>query len=96
MNINKDYRGVIQTERYVVYQITNTKKAYFSLDTELTLEESLKRHSKAINLSLSYTLQQIGLLYEVKREADDKNLSYEERAKLRESLAYPIMVTFEK
>ena len=43
-----------------------------------------------------YALEQIGLLYEVEREADDKNLSCEERAKLRESHAYPIMVAFEK
>ena len=43
-----------------------------------------------------YALEQIGLLYEVEREADDKNLTYQERANLRESHSYPIMVAFEK
>jgi transposase len=43
-----------------------------------------------------YALEQIGLLYEVEREADDKKLSCQERANLRESHAYPIMVAFEK
>lgn len=29
-----------------------------------------------INIYTEYALEQIGLLYEVEREADDKNLSY--------------------
>ena len=41
-------------------------------------------------------MAQIGLLYEVEREADHQELSFEQRAEMRERLSYPIMVVFEK
>jgi hypothetical protein len=41
-------------------------------------------------------LEQIGMLYDIERMADEKNLSYDERAELRSELAYPILVVFEK
>jgi transposase len=44
----------------------------------------------------SYALEQIGLLYEVERRADQEGLSFEERSQLRSRLSYPIMVAFEK
>ena len=44
----------------------------------------------------SYALEQIGLLYDVERRADQQNLSCQERAELRTRLSYPIMVAFEK
>jgi transposase len=43
-----------------------------------------------------YALDQIGLLYDVERQADQENLDYGQRAKLRSRLSYPIMVAFEK
>ena len=36
------------------------------------------------------------MLYDVERRADQENLSFEERARLRSRLSYPIMVAFEK
>jgi hypothetical protein len=44
----------------------------------------------------SYALEQIGLLYDVERRADQEQLSFEERSELRCRLSYPIMVAFEK
>ena len=41
-------------------------------------------------------MEQIGLLYDVERQADQENLSFAERAELRSRLSYPIMVAFEK
>ena len=91
-----DFRGAMQTDGYGVYQMYEYKKGVLPLGcwahARRKFEESLKNdRSRA-----EYALEQIGLLYEVEREADDKNLSCEERAKLRESHAYPIMVAFEK
>lgn len=43
-----------------------------------------------------YALEQIELLYAVEREADEWEMSFDERAELRERLSYPIMVAFEK
>ena len=42
-----------------------------------------------------YAIEQIGLLYEVERKADDENLTYDERRDLRMRLAVPILQTFE-
>ena len=41
-------------------------------------------------------LEQIQLLYEVERQIKDQALSFEDTAKLRTRLAYPILVRFEK
>ncbi len=40
-------------------------------------------------------LEKIRLLYDVEHEADDKNLSYEERSKLRIKVSVPILMGFE-
>jgi len=41
-------------------------------------------------------MEQIGMLYDVERQADLENLSFEERSELRRRFSYPIMVVFEK
>jgi len=43
-----------------------------------------------------YALGQIGLLYDVEQMADERNLSFEQRAVLRSRLSYPLMCAFEK
>ena len=40
-------------------------------------------------------LEKIGLLYDVEREADERNLNYEERSKLRMEVSVPILMGFE-
>ena len=42
-----------------------------------------------------HALKEIQKLYQIERMADERNLSYEERAKLREELATPIMDSLE-
>ncbi len=42
-----------------------------------------------------YAIEQIGLLHEVERKADDENLTYDERRDLCMRLAVPILQTFE-
>jgi transposase len=43
-----------------------------------------------------YALEQIGMLYRVESMASDQDMDYEQRAGLREKLAYPILCAFEK
>src|SRR5690554_6569806 len=96
LSLLKDFRGAMQTDGYGVYKMYEYKKGVLPLGcwahARRKFEESLKNDRPRAE----YALEQIGLLYEVEREADDRSLSYEERAKLRESHAYPIMVAFEK
>lgn len=42
-----------------------------------------------------YALGQIALLYDIERMADEENLSFEQRTKLRTERAYPILRAFE-
>ena len=60
----------------VYTKCTNTKKDVLPLGcwahARRKFEESLKNDRERAE----YALEQIGLLYEVEREADDKNLSY--------------------
>ncbi len=92
----EDFRGALQTDGYGVYQMYEYKKGVLPLGcwahARRKFEESLKNDRNRAG----YALEQIGLLYEVEREADDRNLSHDERAALRQSHAYPIMVAFEK
>jgi transposase len=96
LSLLKDFRGAMQTDGYGVYKMYEYKKGVLPLGcwahARRKFEESLKNDRRRAE----YALEQIGLLYEVEREADDRNLSYDERANLRESHAYPIIVVFEK
>jgi len=96
LSLLKDFRGALQTDGYSVYQMYEYKNGVLPLGCWAHSRRKFNESLKSDKSRAEYALQQIGLLYEVEREADDKNLSYEERAKLRESHAYPIMVAFEK
>lgn len=96
LELFKDYQGVIQTDGYAVYDIYENKKGVLPIGcwahSRRLFEEALKEDKDRA----SYALEQIGLLYDVERRADQENLSFEERADLRYRLSYPIMVAFEK
>ena len=96
LSLLKDFRGAMQTDGYGVYQIYEHKNGVLPLGCWAHARRRFEESLKSDRSRAEYALEQIGLLYEVEREADNKNLSYEERANLRESHAYPIMVAFEK
>lgn len=92
----EDFRGAMQTDGYGVYQMYEHKKGVLPLGCWAHARRKFQESVKNDKARAEYALEQIGLLYEVEREADDRNLSFDERAVLRESHAYPIMVAFEK
>ncbi len=96
LELFKDYQGIIQTDGYAVYDIYENKKGVLPIGcwahSRRLFEESLKEDKARA----SYALEQIGLLYEVERRADQEGLSFEERSQLRSRLSYPIMIAFEK
>jgi transposase len=96
LQLFKDYQGVIQTDGYAVYDIYENKKGVLPIGcwahSRRVFEEALKEDEARA----TYALEQIGLLYDVERRADQEKLSYEERSDLRSRLSYPIMVAFEK
>jgi len=92
----KDFRGALQTDGYEAYKVYEDKKGVLPLGCWAHARRKFEEALKEDKSRAEYALEQIGLLYSVEREADDKNLSYKERADLREKLSYPIMVSFEK
>jgi transposase len=96
LQLFKDYQGVIQTDGYAVYDIYENKKGILPIGCWAHCRRRFSESLKEDEARASYALEQIGLLYDVERRADQEQLSYEERANLRSRLSYPIMVAFEK
>lgn len=96
LQLFKDYQGVIQTDGYAVYNIYENKKGVLPIGCWAHCRRRFEEALKEDKARASFALEQIGLLYDVERQADQQQLSYEERAGLRSRLAYPIMIAFEK
>jgi transposase len=96
LQLFKDYQGVIQTDGYAVYDIYENKKGVLPIGCWAHARRKFEEALAEDKARASYALEQIGLLYDVERRADQENLSFDERAELRSRLAYPIMVVFEK
>ena len=96
LHLFKDFQGVIQSDGYAVYDIYENKKGVLPIGCWAHARRKFEEALAEDKARASYALEQIGLLYQVERQADQQQLSYEERAGLRSRLAYPIMVVFEK
>jgi transposase len=92
----KDFQGAVQTDGYGAYSIYENKKGVLLLGC---WAHSRRKYTEALKEDKSgaeYALEQISLIYGVETMADEQNLSYEQRAELRNRLAYPILCAFEK
>jgi transposase len=96
LHLFKDYQGVIQTDGYAVYDIYENKKGVLPIGCWAHCRRKFEEALKEDQARAVYAMEQIGLLYEVERRADQEQLSDEDRAELRTRLSYPIMVAFEK
>jgi hypothetical protein len=92
----KDYQGVIQSDGYAVYDMYENKKGVLPIGCWAHARRYFEEALKEDKARGSYALEQIGLLYDVERQADQENLSFDERSELRSRLSYPIMAAFEK
>jgi len=96
LQLFKDYQGIIQTDGYAVYDVYENKKGVLPIGCWAHSRRRFEEALKEDEARASYALEQIGMLYDVERRADQEQLSFEERADLRSRLSYPIMVAFEK
>ena len=96
LKLFKDYQGALQSDGYAVYDIYENKKGVLPLGCWAHVRRKFEEALLEDKIRAEYALEQIGLLYDVERQADQENLSYEQRAELRSRLSYPIMVAFEK
>ena len=91
-----NFQGAVQTDGYDAYSIYENKKGVLLLGCWAHARRKYSEALKEDKAGAEYALDQIGMLYKVEAMADDQNLNFTERAVLRQRLAYPIMVAFEK
>jgi len=96
LKLFKDYQGALQSDGYAVYDIYENKKGVLPLGCWAHARRKFEEALSEDEARAEYALGQIGLLYDVERQADLENLTFEQRAELRSRLSYPIMVAFEK
>jgi len=92
----KDYQGALQTDGYEAYAMYENKKGVLPLGCWAHVRRKFDEALKEDKSRAEYALEQIGMLYDVERRADDEALTMEERSELRCRLSYPLMVAFEK
>ena len=91
-----DYQGAVQTDGYEAYSIYEHKKGVLLLGCWAHARRKFNEALKEDKSGAEYTLEQISMLYSVEAMATDQHMDYEQRAKLRKKLAYPILCAFEK
>lgn len=96
LELLKDFQGALQTDGYEVYAIYENKSGVLPIGCWAHARRKFTEALKEDEARASYALEQIGMLYDVERMADDQQLDYDQRAQLRARLAYPIMCAFEK
>ena len=96
MALLRDFQGALQTDGYEVYAMYENKKGVLPLGCWAHARRKFTEAQKNDRERAEYALEQIGLLYEIERKADAEEMDYDQRADLRERLAYPILVAFEK
>lgn len=96
LKLFKNYQGALQSDGYAVYDMYENKKGVLPLGCWAHARRKFEEALSENKVLAEYALEQIGLLYDVERQADLENLDYEQRSQLRTRLSYPIMVAFEK
>jgi len=91
-----EYQGAVQTDGYEAYSIYENKKGVLLLSCWAHARRKFNDASKEDKEGAEYALKQIGMLYRIEDMASDQGLDYQQRAELRQRLAYPIMCAFEK
>ena len=89
------FMGALQTDGYAVYDYYEGKDGVLCLNCWSHTRRGFDRSMNNDAARSKYAIEQIGLLYEVERKADDENLTCDERRDLRMRLAVPILQTFE-
>ena len=90
------YRGAMQTDGYSVNEAFENKQGILLLGCWAHARRYFERALDNDRARAEYALAQIAKLYSIEQEADDRRLTFDERAELRKRVAYPIMRSFEQ
>jgi len=90
------FQGAIQTDGYEAYSIYEQKKGVLLLGCWAHARRKFEESLVEDKAGAEYALAQIGKLYQVETMATEQGMDDKQRSELRQRLAYPIMVVFEK
>lgn len=90
------FRGALQTDGYAVDDYYEGKAGVLCLNCWAHTRRGFDRSINNDAARSKYAIEQIGLLYEVERKADDENLTCDERRDLRMRLAVPRSLYFRR
>lgn len=91
----KSFTGYLQSDGWQAYNVFDKEDQVCLVGCMVHIR---RYYEKALNENKAlaeHALKEIRQLYRIERMADERNLPFEERAKLREELAAPIMKSLE-
>ena len=91
----KDFKGALQVDGYAAYDILDKFGGVMVLCCWAHCRRYFERSLNHDKKRAEYALEQIGMLYSIETLADERHLDYEQRAKLRQELSYPIIRALE-
>ena len=96
MEVLKDFKGYLQTDGYAVYDFFKEEKDITVLHCMAHARRMFfeaKDNDKAV---AEYALEQIGLLYNIERNAKEQQLDGEQTGQLRQTEAVPVLESLGK
>ncbi len=92
----KDYHGALQTDGYAGYNVFESDPNVTLLGCFCHARRKFDEARKNDKEKAEFALTRIQQLYNIERKARDQELSWEERKKLREKEAIPVLAQIEK
>lgn len=92
----KSFSGYLQSDGWQAYNVFDKEERVCLVSCIVHMR---RYYEKALNENKSlagYFLKEVQNLYRIERMADEREMSFEERAKLRRELAEPIMLSLEE
>jgi len=96
IDILKDFKGAVQSDGYVAYDIYENKEGVILLSCWAHVRRKFEEALKNDPQRAQFALEHIQLLYRLERQAEDEAMSKEQIEELRQTKAYPLLRAFEK
>jgi hypothetical protein len=96
VDILKGFKGAVQSDGYVAYDMYENKKDVLLLGCWAHARRKFEEALKNDPLRARFALEHIQLLYQLERQAVDEAMRKEQIEALRQTKAYPLLRAFEK
>ena len=90
------FKGYLQSDGCPSYNIFDVREEVCHIACLAHIRRKYTESRKENAVLADYALGEIQKLYRIEHMADEQNLSFQERQELRQKLAKPIMLSFEK